>query len=1250
MAIRFYSGLILALPLMAQQNLSSPVSVLPSAPGTTGGEVRFWNAAHTHWQEFTGGPGGTANITWVLPPTDSTGTQFLASNGSGVLSWQTAGSGTVCGSNTQVIFNNSGACGASPNFTWQNTPQSLTVTGIASTPSIISAGGFMQSIGGYLSTANNWEAFQSLTDGSLLRGYHVDHPDPSSGAPQYTGGYIAIAPINYIPTGGAAYPPGDPRNCYDQYANLVSQPIPLNGLGSFANTNVLLWNSPSPLQGYLGGSPYHIDGTPCGSPLPLPVYNGISNNTGLNTNAYVLAMGGFATPINSAQAVQIWFGGVTALDYFAGAFYPAGTVTTTGTLSSAQYLGGFMAMGHANQVPGNGTLCTSIASCTNPTPPGFGTIQGEFYWDDALGGMNTYDGTAWHLMAQQTKNVTFSEITTTNTTGSCINYQIASFEFQVDCHGNVSMSGASSGHGVLTVNGAFGGINVATNTGFNSIQTAGGFLSNVASPNQAFATANSNVIINADGTASFGNVVNSNGATGGFNVTADTAINSIQTVGGFQSRLNGTANCAIIFHDSMSINQGCVAADLLIGMGQNGHGGNIRVSDGSGAGGLDSAGAQILLVANNGSSNGLITSNGTVYNSVQVPTGGIYVGLGLTTDQALYPKGASACTSLNSPASLYGGFGYNTGSKYCYWNGSAWTLFDFTAFTNYWTLSGPNLYNNSGSFVIAGGTTDDGSHAALQSDSSLSVTGLIIGANGTTGTNITFENANNHFSVDVAGDITGAGVIHMTGTTSPDWFLGDTIAGATGLLDYTGSAGRNLQVTNTVANNWVAFRMSTDAGNSAGYGAYMEFASTDAGITGDHRMAEEQFYRTTDVTAGKVTSNYVKYMNYDGTLYGAETISGNSHSITGPAAVANEVLSVIDGSGSGSGYLHLGRTGSSPAELVGIAGGDFAIDAYGVANNVLYMTNAGSQPGTLGLYQGNVGVKTLSPNWPLDVHGGNSNQIHVNGNNSGSGGFIYASNGDNNINMSGGHYFDGSNWHSTASSSGMISATGAGVFAYQNPSQSIGVAITPNLVAGFTTTGDSLYAKTTIGTGTIASQVNFNSVNPSTDSGGFLTSINDNSAWLSAGQEYNTSNQWVARSSGGATALTLSGGSGISVLINNSTTSGFAFTPTLTASFRATSFNFTGHLNGSLGIVSPTVSGSASCSLGSGSTDMRGSIVFNSTGVCNLNFAASYSTAPFCVGTPSNLNGTTYLFFGPTTTQWSISSNGTTTIYYHCVQ
>lgn len=62
---------------------------------------------------------------------------------------------TVAGANTQVQFNNTGAFGASANFTWDNTAKLLTVTGTTGTAGIAVATSYIQSAEGFYSAGTS---------------------------------------------------------------------------------------------------------------------------------------------------------------------------------------------------------------------------------------------------------------------------------------------------------------------------------------------------------------------------------------------------------------------------------------------------------------------------------------------------------------------------------------------------------------------------------------------------------------------------------------------------------------------------------------------------------------------------------------------------------------------------------------------------------------------------------------------------------------------------------------------------------------------------------------------------------------------------------------------------------------------------------------------------------------------------------------------------------------------------------------
>jgi hypothetical protein len=55
------------------------------------GDLRFADADSSNWVAFQAPATVTSNVTWTLPATDGSNTQLLSTNGTGTLSWATAG-------------------------------------------------------------------------------------------------------------------------------------------------------------------------------------------------------------------------------------------------------------------------------------------------------------------------------------------------------------------------------------------------------------------------------------------------------------------------------------------------------------------------------------------------------------------------------------------------------------------------------------------------------------------------------------------------------------------------------------------------------------------------------------------------------------------------------------------------------------------------------------------------------------------------------------------------------------------------------------------------------------------------------------------------------------------------------------------------------------------------------------------------------------------------------------------------------
>ncbi len=190
---------------------------------------------------------------------------FTPPPSSGTGCWFTSGSTTVslvscspAAPQFSLQYNNSGAFGGSSNLLFNPSLRNLTISGIAGSPALISAGGWIQSQGGFLSVANAWNGIQSPLDGALIRGLHVSEVGDVGGS---TGGYININRLDY-----------------------GNQPVPLNGLASFGPHTALLW-----VSGQNGAAP--------------------DVTYGLNTNLFVSAAGGFATSQTAYNAIQAFTGG-----------------------------------------------------------------------------------------------------------------------------------------------------------------------------------------------------------------------------------------------------------------------------------------------------------------------------------------------------------------------------------------------------------------------------------------------------------------------------------------------------------------------------------------------------------------------------------------------------------------------------------------------------------------------------------------------------------------------------------------------------------------------------------------------------------------------------------------------------------------------------------------------------------------------------------------------------------------------------
>ena len=163
---------------------------------TAGSNIKLYEDTDngTNYVSFKAPDTIAANVTWTLPAADGTSAQVLSTNGSGTLSWATAGGGgTPGGSTTQVQYNNAGAFGGISGVTTDGTRITHATT--------LSVGGATPSTSG---SGITFPATQSgSTNPNTLTDYEEGTWTPSSPGGSYvfstvSGKYTKIGNVVYI--------------------------------------------------------------------------------------------------------------------------------------------------------------------------------------------------------------------------------------------------------------------------------------------------------------------------------------------------------------------------------------------------------------------------------------------------------------------------------------------------------------------------------------------------------------------------------------------------------------------------------------------------------------------------------------------------------------------------------------------------------------------------------------------------------------------------------------------------------------------------------------------------------------------------------------------------------------------------------------------------------------------------------------------------------------------------------------------
>ena len=149
-------------------------------------DLRFADSDSSNWVAFQSPATVSSNVTWTLPAADGTSNQVLATNGSGTLSWATAGGG---GKVLQVVQGTSSTDTGISSTSYTDTSITASITPSSASSKIL----VLASISGrmYINTNANREYFLAIVRGATVV-YNKNTADIQAGTG--TSGY-AIWPV-----------------------------------------------------------------------------------------------------------------------------------------------------------------------------------------------------------------------------------------------------------------------------------------------------------------------------------------------------------------------------------------------------------------------------------------------------------------------------------------------------------------------------------------------------------------------------------------------------------------------------------------------------------------------------------------------------------------------------------------------------------------------------------------------------------------------------------------------------------------------------------------------------------------------------------------------------------------------------------------------------------------------------------------------------------------------------------------------